>query len=316
MKRIKSIVTILVIMGILLHLTSFAAKSQLSGFADIKFVLSDGTAEDESGIEKKFTAIAELDYKRNLDNRMSIRIDLDFDTGGQGDSGQLEQAYFTWVSRGGLQFKGGVFNNHLGWEAEDAPDLYQITHGQLYDIWDAKTAQFTGNNVSGIAILGKVGQARVMGAFLNDLNGMDEENAMQVVVNFYPNKLLAAEVGMITQQETDAEPIIDGSLRYRKSKYLLGVELMQIQKEIDLAQSVTFNYKFNNKMDGTVRYDSVDNYEEEGAEEEKPRTSLTFAIRYKLHNNLTLKAEIREDTDENNDNEDGNIIRAEMVATF
>ncbi|MGA1870638.1 MAG: hypothetical protein ACMUJM_19055 [bacterium] len=291
-------------------MTSVRAEVGISGFADMTFVLSDGAAENESQIENKFSTIAELNVITKIDNQLSARLDLDLNTGGQGDSGQLEQAYFIWTSSKDIQFKGGVFNNHLGWEAEDAPSMYQITHGQLYDIWNIQTS-LRGNNVTGIAISGYVDKARLMGAFLNDLQDTNEENSIEFVVNIYPNQFLDIEAGVVTQ-ETGAETIIDGSVTYKKGQITAGVELMQCSKVIDFAQSATLNYEFNKDMNGTVRFDSV-NYEDEQIEE---TTSLTFAIGYRFHKNLSVNGEIRINNDDNNADNDGNIIRAEVVATF
>lgn len=310
MKKINSIAYILVMMGILVPVTSFAGKVNMSGFADIIFVVSDGIAEGTSVIENKFFTTAELDFETRLNNQISARLDLDLNVAGEGESGRLEQTYFTWMSKGGVQLKGGLFNNPLGWEAEDAPDLYQITHGQLYDIWDDQTA-LEGNNITGIAVSGEVGPVILMGAFLNDLQNVNEENSVAVIVNLSPNKSLDIEAGVITQ-ETGAESIIDANLTYKKRMFTLGVELMLGGKEIDSAQSVTANYKFNKDINGTVRFDLVD-YEAEGIE---ATTSLTLAIAFKLHDNLSINGELRLNNDDNDPDDDGSIIRAEVVAIF
>ena len=127
--------------------TAFAADSKVSGFADIIWTITDeagDVADGKNKTEGKFTVDGEVDFESKLTDKISARIDLDLamavNTGvnapdevglpGPKDSAVIEQAFFAWTLQDNLTFLGGVFNNPIGWEAEDAPDLYQTTHSQ------------------------------------------------------------------------------------------------------------------------------------------------------------------------------------------
>ena len=114
---------------------ALAAEVELSGFADIIYTVSDGVNDtspspvlNESN-ENRFAVSAEVDLKTAIKEAMFVRIDVDLNTQsdvrGGSDSSRIEQSFFSWTSSADVSVKGGVFNNPLGWEAEDAPDLYQ-----------------------------------------------------------------------------------------------------------------------------------------------------------------------------------------------
>jgi hypothetical protein len=62
----------------------------------------------------------------------------------------IEQVYFAWKPANTFTVLGGVFNSPIGWEASDAPDMYQTSSGQIAAILDAEML-LHGNNVAGLA---------------------------------------------------------------------------------------------------------------------------------------------------------------------
>ena len=285
---------------------SYSAALETSGYVDINYMLHDGTFPSPSPLENKFGVAAEADLKASLSEKVFTRLDLDFnlaDNTGLGfensgttlsDSGKIEQGYLAWESPQAIMVKAGVFNNPLSWEAEDAPQLYQITHGQLYNLWDGQTALY-GDNIAGISITGGAGPITATGAVLNDLGNVSEKHSFMALAKFKPTGEAAQGVefqgGFVTQDQ-DAETIVDLNGTFQRALLTFGGELMFASKFIDYALGLTGNFKFNEQFNATVRFDNV-NYEASGIKDSR---SYTFAANYLLDRNLIAKAEVRINT--------------------
>jgi len=314
--------------------TALAANVEMSGFADIVYVVSDGVNDSVAGAsnESRFDVSAELDLKSKINNAMSVRIDVDLNTNStnisSGDSARIEQTFFAWESSNGIKVMGGVFNNPLGWEAEDAPDLYQISHGQIYTIWDNQT-DFSGNNVAGVAVTADVGPIQITGALLNDLGNVAEEQSILGMVNFAPENVpgLAVEAGFVTQ-DLGAETIIDVNATFEMSLLTVGAEIMLPSELIDFAISSTASYKVTDQIALTGRFSQV-SYDIPGAGAlNGDALSITFAASYMLDKNLVVNAELRiNDSDFTDTNSglfggcsdvtcDGEVVQIEAIATF
>lgn len=283
-------------------------------------MLSDGTVDSPatSPSESKFDMNGELDLNTKLGNKVSARMDLDlgkvdYTTGGNADSGRFEQAYINWESPKGLQLRGGLMNNPLGWEAEDAPDMYQISHGQLYTIWDEWVTGLSGNNVIGVAVSGKAGIATLTGAFINDLGQEDEQNSFLGTINFKPDNRLDLEIGFVTQ-DAGLESIVDFNGTYTEGLFMVGAEVMLASEFIDMGLGVTGVYKFSEQVSGTLRLDNV-SYDIPNADDTR---SITFAVSYMLEKNLTANVEVRINSADDTGLvvEDGDQVQLELVATF
>lgn len=306
-----------------------AATAEMSGFADITYVLSDGISDSPSASEGKFDVAAELDVKTSMNKNMSAQIDLDFnltDNSGFGssDSGRIEQGFFSWKSPSDITVMGGVFNNPLGWEAEDAPGLYQISHGQIYNLWDSTTDLY-GNNLAGVAVSAAVGPINVTGALVNDLGNVAEEQSLMAIANYSPENIrgLELEVGFVSQ-DLGMETIIDINGTFQKAMLTFGGELMLPSELVDFALGVTGSYKINDQISVTGRFDDV-SYDAPGVDD---AISITFAASYLLDKNLVANIELRfNDSDFTPLNSaafggcsvaacDGEIIQLEAIATF
>jgi len=112
----------------------------VSGFIDVIYtVTNDGQAATPPAggtnpIENKFIADGEIDVSGTID-KATVRLDVDvrLNAIGGGNNAEIEQAFFA-VPVGPVTLIGGVFNNPIGYEAEDAPDLDFTSHNIIYDI--------------------------------------------------------------------------------------------------------------------------------------------------------------------------------------
>ncbi len=319
MKPIRRRVPALVIAA-MFPLHANAADLKWDGFLDFTYMAVDDTATGKSPTQSKFDINGELDLNANLGNKVTSRIDFDLGHSlSGGDSGRFEQAFVAWESQNGLQLKGGQFNNPLSWEAEDAPDLYQISHGQLYGIWN-ETTKLSGNNLMGVLVSGKTGVVTLTGAVLNDLRQINEKNSFLGMVAIKPDAHMDLKVGFTTQ-DTYLKTIVDINATYTQGLFMVGGEIMLPSDYIDMALGVTGTYKFSEQVMGTLRFDNV-SYDVNGVDDSR---SITIAASYMLEKNLMVNAEFRSSSTDNipaNTNQDGNFVRdgnqvqLELVATF
>lgn len=294
---------------------------KVDGFIDIVWAVSDGTDEGVNGSEGHFGTSGEVDLKTKLSGPMMMRLDADLGTATTGgDSAELEQAFLGWAINNELMLKAGVFNNNLTFEAEDAPQLYQITHGQLWDIWNVSTAE-NGNNLQGVELSYKQADFTAFVGFLNDLGQVPEENSLKLGVEVGAIKDLKLTAGLITQ-DAGVENIIDINALWNIDDALtVGGELMLPSEFIDSGLMIMANYKINEKLSGTARYDLV-SYDITGADD---TSSITIAGLYAIEDNLFANAEIRINSDDNTPTSssingigegDGTTVHLELLATF
>ena len=286
----------------------FAAGATVSGFADITYSNNNDTSV--------FLANAELDVSKKLSDKVNVRIDTDLALAGNGgtnaglsgpsDSAVLEQAYFSFAATKGVTVLGGVINNPIGWEKEDAPDMYQISKGQLYGILDGQTALY-GNNIAGVAVAGEVGPATITVAALNEIGHNDlEKNSFAAVINAAPIKDLDLELGYVTQ-EAGAGNVLDVNATYSIMGATVGVEYLMPEELIDSAVGLTVNYVINNMFNATVFYDMVTPATGDDT------TSYAVALTANLDKNLTVAAEYY---NYNDGNDDDPAVGLEFIATF
>ena len=315
MTPIRRMVPALVITA-MFPLHASAADLKWNGFLDFTFMAIDDTTDvGPSPTQSKFDINGELDVNAALGNRVTARIDFDLGNSVRfmptSDSGRFEQAFVAWESQKGMEFKGGQFNNPLSWEAEDAPDLYQISHGQLYSIWDYTTA-ISGNNLLGVMVSGKTGVVTLTGAVLNDLGQADEKNSFLAMVAIKPDAHMDLKVGVVTQHDY-LKTIVDINATYTQGLFMVGGEIMLPSEYVDMAVGVTGTYKFSEQVSGTLRFDNV-SYDRRGYDDSR---SITVAASYMLEKNLMVNAELRANSSDNKGLiNDGNQVQLELIATF
>jgi len=301
------------------------ADAKVNGFADITYMVKDSNSSESGvgGTQGKFAANAEADFTAALGDKTSLRMDVDFGLGinggtsassvtgdarqGPADSAVIEQVYFAFKPVSNITVLGGVFNNPIGWEAGDAPDMYQTSSGQIAGIFDGQTILY-GNNIAGLAAAGTFGPVTITAALLNDLAQADKKNSAALVVNATPIKGLDVELGYVTQA-TSAKNVLDLNATFKTGGLTVGAEYMSADKIVDKAMGVTANYAINDTFGVTGRYDTV-GYQASGA---KDTTSFTLAGSVKLDKGLTAVAEFRND---DNGTKTSDLVQLEFIATF
>jgi len=219
-----------------------APTVDVSGFADIIYTYNNkgadntGTKPNGNGTrnttERKFSADGEIDFTASPADGVTARLDVDLhlldggtssctDTDSNSGTGipttntcagtstgsgaTLEQAFFAWNIIQPLTLIGGVFNDPIGAEAEDAPNLNFTSHNAIFNILNNQTA-LNGNNVAGVALA--AGNSMVTGtvAYLDDLQETNEKNSVAAVINVMPMSGLEFEGGYVTQYKNNPTP--------------------------------------------------------------------------------------------------------------
>ena len=302
--------------------TSSMPKVTPGGFLDIVYTLSDGTdknldANGDSTIDKKFATSGEVDLQTDLNASSMLRFDFDLST----SNAAFEQAFINHSLNKDMNLKAGIFNNILGFEKEDAPNMYQTSHSQLWDIWDRQTS-LNGNNLAGVEYSANVSMVTLYAGLLNDLNNTNEKVSFQLAAQIQPMKSMDIVAGMVsadngTATDAKAGTIFDASISWKHQQLLLGGEILSADEIYNLGMQVTANYAFTDFFSGTARVDYVDyegNYDS--------TTSLTIAALFPVDKNLYANAEIRS---MQNGNEltnpyanvgDGAVVQLELIGTF
>lgn len=319
--------------------------SKLNGFADIILTVTDEANDVVGGknaTEGKFTVDGEVDFSSKLSDNVSVRIDVDLSlavnggvnapaaTGagvgtsgtipGPADSAVIEQAFFAWSLPNNLTFLGGVFNNPVGWESEDAPDLYQTSHNQNWGILNGQTL-LHGNNVAGVALAGAIGPINITGALLNDLQQVNEENSIAIIINATPITGLDVEVGFVTQDNNNpaltalnqrgAGDVTDINGTYTHGIYTVAVEILTADKVIDNSTMILGNVDLPMGFGVTARIEKV-SFDLPGV----PDTDvITLAGIFHAADNLDVLLEIKS-TDDGTVGGDNDLVTAEFVSKF
>jgi hypothetical protein len=250
-----------------------------------------------------------------LSDKVTVRVDLDFQlvtNGGANvygeDSGEIEQAYFAAALSDEVTLLGGVFNNPIGWEGEDAPSLYQTSHSWNWTILDHQTT-LHGNNVAGVAVAANMGGFTVTGAVLNDVQQMDEENSIALVLNASPVKGLDLELGYVTQKNDSglttpavgsgigAGDVLDINASYSINNLTFAGEYFTTGETIDSSILLMANVALSGGFGITGRYETVSFDNAAAAAGVKDPSRVTLAASYEAAKNLFVLAEVS-DTDE------------------
>lgn len=290
-----------------------------SGFVDFVWTLSDGTDLGKHGDEGQFTTSGEIDVESKFKEGVTLRFDADVNPSTAGsDSASLEQIFLKWDIDSKMSLMGGVFNNKLTFEREDSPDMYQVTHGQLWDIWSASTAE-AGNNLQGLEFNYQLDKINLIVGYLNDLNDTPEKNSLEIAGEIKATENIDITLGLITQDQ-NLETIFDIFVSYKMKKLLLAGEILIADEQVDNGLMLMGNFKFDDKLSATVRYDLV-NYDSAFAADNT--SSLTIAGLYSISKHLFTRAEIRFNNDDNQPvappaigEGDGTTARLELLATF
>ena len=322
-----------------------AGELKVNGFADIIFTISDEASDlagtDSEGnpansTEKKTDVSGEVDFEYT-EGPVTFRLDLNLPRNGLEASGAgtpgphglgIEQAKFVWMmpmgEQMGLSLTGGAFNAPIGFEAQDAPDMYQTSHGQLFDL--------VPSNLAGLMLSGGGGPVMLDVYFVNEWRADDaEENSVGALLTLSPFKVASLAVGFLTSPDNaGATPTTKGdgdildvvlsgtiSLMAEFELLLAGEYLTDEHNDaIGLVASLTHN-SANYPHGLTVRYDSVDCDALSiycGAK--ATPTSLTVAANVALSENLFALLEWRSNDPDQPLVDSTNLTTLEFVATF
>ncbi len=263
--------------------------TSVSGFVDIIYTNSttyradttggspDNTKKALTDTVGSFGADGEIDVQATK-GAVTVRADVDLtlatDSGSTGnDSGRIEQAFFAWGAMDALTVIGGVFNNPVGQELEDAPDMEFTSHSAIWNILNHQTA-LNGNNVAGIAAAGSTDMFTGTLAVLNNIGAQKEGGAKSIadklsiaaVLNVNPMDGLALELGYVTQDEQKttanvaqtAGNVLDVNAQYDIAGFTVGLDYLMADKIIDNSYNLWAGFAINDKAAIKARYEAVD----------------------------------------------------------
>ncbi len=249
-------------------LVAQADSASVSGFANIDYTSygdADADAEvDVQATKGSVTVRADLDF--NLLDSGVANVDTGTGEGtATGTGATLEQAFFAWKPMDALTVIGGVFNNPIGQEAVDFPDIEFNSHSIVYNVLDQQTA-LNGNNIAGVAVAG--GNEMFTGtlAVLNDIGhvtdtGGDMKNSIAAVLNVNPMEGLALELGYVTQDDTVANNragnVLDVNAQYGIAGFTVGLDYLMADEIVDNAYNVWGSYAITDQIAVKARYEAV-----------------------------------------------------------
>ena len=317
-----------------------AEGASVSGFVDIIYT-SDDNAE-------AFGADGEIDV-RNTMGDVTVGLDVDFDLANSAGDAELEQAFFAWAA-GPATVIGGVINNPIGLDAEDAPDMAMTSHSAVYGALDSQTV-LSGNNIAGLAVAFAAGPATITAALLNDIQHADDDNgddthSMAVVVNMSPIEGLDLELGHVSQERdgittgatsgnnwklANGTDIIAGvgnvtniNAAYSMGQFSASLDYLMPSEVIDSVYDINFGYQVNDAIGLGLRISElayagtadVNGTSTDISALVYDESSTTLYASYSISDNLSAAVEYKSsetDMPGSNTDDSGTI---ELIATF
>ncbi len=311
---------------------------KVSGYASTiyHFIAEDGMGNTS---ERTFTLDGELDVAYQQ-NGFSTRMDLDIPSSGKeaigfsvaGDLG-IEQARFDWVlpvgGQFGLTMTGGAFNSPIGFEAQDAPDMLQTSHGQLFNL--------VPSNLLGVMVSGGVDMVSGSVFAGNEWRGtaVGDENTIGGIVTVTPMDKVSVSAGALLLPDKKSSVAGGGDkdvVNVVAQTTLVPMTLLAAEFTKDSNNTgfgLVANVHHGNEMPhfATLRYDhvAVDVGSEYPALLGAPNTvewtiqSLTLAGGVEVAENLAIVLELRRDMvddDTNGTDLEFDSVTIEWVATF
>jgi len=116
-----------------------APQTEISGFVDASWFLDGNSGIHTFGLDQ-----AEVDVVRTAADGVVLRADLEWVKDGDAWVQAVEQGFLAWspAALDGATLTFGRFNAPIGFEQVDAPDMYQYSHGLLFE--HATPANLTG----------------------------------------------------------------------------------------------------------------------------------------------------------------------------
>jgi hypothetical protein len=182
----------------------------VAGYVDTILAFSDAdeaiTGDPDADSILEFSAAAQLEIGYQIGDAVSANIELywtehpdqNFDPDGTPASGDeftidggtgvdLQQAYVSWAINEQVSLVMGKFHNWIGWEGQDAPELYRVNNSYMYaggyqgsGMWLG--ANPWGDDVTGLGVIITPTEELEIGVFAvnyiyNDDNGLAGDQA-------------------------------------------------------------------------------------------------------------------------------------------
>lgn len=120
--------TLILIAAALLLAGGALAQTEITGFADAAATWNPADQAVEFGLDQ-----VEVDVIHQASDQTLLRADLEWVKDGEEFVAQVEQGYMVYTARCGGSFTFGKFNAPMGFEAMDAPDMFQYSHALVFD---------------------------------------------------------------------------------------------------------------------------------------------------------------------------------------
>lgn len=290
---------------------SAASMFDITGYIDGLYTAVNDQDPHENN---KFEGKGEIDFNSvAMEGRVTGLLDLNYfvesngtSNGGSPEEGnyfldnfahkdiQVEQAIARVNVFDGVGLDVGQFNSDLSWEGQDPVDLYQTTHGQLFNFYDQQTSLY-GNDVLGAALNANLKKADIRLGVVNDIGNAKSAQSLMAMVKGEVFNGLQMEGSVITQRH-QAGNIYDVNGQYTRGPFLIAAEFMKPEREVKYGWSSTVHYDFGESYGLSGRVDRL-HYTTEADKHET--TSYTLAGIWRPKENLDVFLEYRAYNDGN-----------------
>lgn len=308
MRKVFTILLMAICFGVSFSvLAEDGTSSVLTGFVDTSLYvdLNKGAGDGDQTASFSLDTV-ELNIAKEINDRASVRADIEFMEG----EIYLEQGFATLDCPlgSGLSLMFGKFNAPIGFEAVDAPDMYQFSHALVYNF--GIPADVVGIDVS-YDVGDKLGlQAYVINGW-NDGITADNNNFKSIGFrgDVAVSETLALGLSSVVGPESkdnndDFLYVIDADLNFSAIENLLiGGEVNLGGQQIPDGDASTWfgfmamgHYDFCDWMGGTLRFDYFDDSDGIRLGVEDTRIAVTAAATFAIADGCGALIELRIDS--------------------
>jgi len=277
--------------------------TQLSGFVDASYFEEIANRGGEFGLDQ-----VELDIEHRASSKTLLRADLEWVKDGEDYLAQVEQAYMRYDCGDDWSFTFGRFNAPIGFELLDPNEMYQYSHGLVFD-YGVPT------NLTGLMIGKSIDEHFDVVAY--GVNGWEQNAESNRVKTYggrlgYSTEISSAGFSLISGKEGGGDDpefkrtVLDLDLGCSPEDWVFGAELNHGHvRLIDassadwLAALLMVHRDFNERVGFTIRYDYFDDQDAwvfgpaEG--QAQKRQAITLAPTFVLDEGLGALIEFRVD---------------------
>lgn len=303
-----------------------AEGATVSGLANISYVGAEnvgaGGFADKTDNTNAFGAAAEVDVINDFGGNVTGRVDIDTGMGTDATASKvnIEQAFFAYKPMDKLTVIGGIFNNPLNYEHQDAGARILNSQGQIAKIFDNQTALYQ-NNVAGVAGAMNFGMVNLTVGVLDQLShaassSNTAQNSYVAQVGVAPVEGLNVKLGYVTQDTknnssviANAGNVLDLNAEFKTGPVKIAAEYISAEEIVDTGMALYASFMINDQIGVGARYDTV-SYQATGA---KDTTSTSLNAGYQVAKNLKAALEYRSDDNGTNTNDS---VRANFLVKY